>query len=140
MAFSIDTDTLGLLSRCAKCNGEFEPRCTCARLRNKIMLHSCSQLCIAAGVVLECTGCCGAAHHPGQMALSLGFLALGAAGSCRPLSAEELPDGSPIPAGVRSAHQQFWRCSRCGHIYWHGAQYSNAVGRLTRELQRFAVR
>lgn len=27
VAFSIDTDALGLLSRCAKCNGEFEDRC-----------------------------------------------------------------------------------------------------------------
>ena len=26
VAFSIDTDALGLLSRCAKCNGEFEDR------------------------------------------------------------------------------------------------------------------
>ena len=26
VAFSIDTDALGLLSRCAKCNGEFENR------------------------------------------------------------------------------------------------------------------
>ena len=36
VAFSIDTDALGLLSRCAKCNGEFENRCKLTQLRAAI--------------------------------------------------------------------------------------------------------
>lgn len=59
---------------------------------------------------------------------------------CSPLTAEQLPESANIPAGVRNSHQHFWRCSRCGHIYWQGAQYDSAVGRLTRDLERLSAR
>lgn len=29
-----------------------------------------------------------------------------------------------VPEAVRAAHQEFWRCPACGHVYWQGSHVS----------------
>lgn len=50
-----------------------------------------------------------------------------------PLCNGELEEASPqevrgkIPEGVAEVHQEFWRCSSCGKIYWQGTHWQTIV-------------
>lgn len=35
-----------------------------------------------------------------------------------------------VPKGVRSRHQEFWRCPDCGRVYWQGSHWDKMVERL----------
>lgn len=35
-----------------------------------------------------------------------------------------------VPEGVRSRHEQFWRCPSCGRVYWQGTHWDKMVERL----------
>lgn len=35
-----------------------------------------------------------------------------------------------VPEGVRSRHQEFWRCPSCNRIYWQGSHWDKMVERL----------
>jgi len=35
-----------------------------------------------------------------------------------------------VPEGVRSRHQEFWRCPSCGRVYWQGSHWDKMVERL----------
>ncbi len=37
-----------------------------------------------------------------------------------------------VPEGVRSRHQEFWRCPSCGRVYWQGSHWDKMVERLNR--------
>ncbi|HEY7588884.1 MAG TPA: Mut7-C RNAse domain-containing protein [Thermoplasmata archaeon] len=45
-----------------------------------------------------------------------------------PVSADEVKD--VVPEGVRSRHQEFWRCPTCGRAYWQGTHWDKMVERL----------
>ncbi len=45
-----------------------------------------------------------------------------------PVSKEEVQD--LIPEGVRSRHQEFWRCPGCRRVYWQGSHWDKMVERL----------
>lgn len=52
-----------------------------------------------------------------------------------PVSGDGL--GDLVPEGVRSRHQEFWRCSTCRRVYWQGSHWDKMVERLDRlQLQR----
>ena len=38
-------------------------------------------------------------------------------------------DGS-VPEGVLERHDEFWRCPRCGRVYWVGTHVENMLERL----------
>lgn len=44
------------------------------------------------------------------------------------VSPEEVRD--IVPEGVRSRHQEFWRCPSCGRVYWQGSHWDKMVERL----------
>ncbi len=35
-----------------------------------------------------------------------------------------------VPAGVRSRHEEFWRCPSCQRVYWQGSHWDKMVERL----------
>jgi uncharacterized protein with PIN domain len=35
--------------------------------------------------------------------------------------------GGKVPANVLKAQSEFWRCSSCGKIYWHGSHWKTIV-------------
>lgn len=45
-----------------------------------------------------------------------------------PVAVDEVEDF--VPEGVRSRHQEFWRCTSCGRVYWQGSHWDKMVERL----------
>ena len=42
-----------------------------------------------------------------------------------------------VPVGVRSRHEEFWRCPSCQRVYWQGSHWDKMVERLNHlELPR----
>jgi len=35
-----------------------------------------------------------------------------------------------VPVGVRSRHEEFWRCPSCHRVYWQGSHWDKMVERL----------
>lgn len=35
-----------------------------------------------------------------------------------------------VPPGVRTRHEEFWRCPDCGRVYWQGSHWDKMVERL----------
>ncbi len=35
-----------------------------------------------------------------------------------------------VPVGVRSRHEEFWRCPSCQRVYWQGSHWDKMVERL----------
>ncbi len=35
-----------------------------------------------------------------------------------------------VPEGVRSRHEEFWRCPRCRKVYWQGSHWDKMVEQL----------
>jgi uncharacterized protein len=35
-----------------------------------------------------------------------------------------------VPTGVRSRHEEFWRCPSCRRVYWQGSHWDKMVERL----------
>lgn len=45
-----------------------------------------------------------------------------------PVSRDEVSE--LVPEGVRSRHQEFWRCPTCGRVYWQGSHWDKMVEKL----------